>query len=124
MAPGVITIVVLGAILTAGFVSLAKVVTNNQTRRRLAEKGMSAEEIRTLFQEPPPVDYGTLRAALLLLFVGGALMLAQYLPFDSRDPFVYGLVALAGGLGLLVYQLVLPAFRRRNGDANGRGRNA
>lgn len=124
MAPGVITIVILGAILTAGFVSLAKIVTDNQTRRRLAENGMSAEEIRMAFQEPLPAGYGTLRAAFFLLPVGAALMVAQYLPFGSRDPFVYGLIVFAGGIGLMAYQLVLPAFRRRLGDPDQRERHS
>jgi hypothetical protein len=124
MAPGVITIVILGAILTAGFVSLARIVTDNQTRRRLSENGMSAAEIGMLLQQTPPLGFGALRAALILVPTGTALMVSQYLPFGPRDPFLYGLIAVASGIGLLIYQLVLPAVRRRLRDASPPGSDA
>lgn len=113
MAPGVFTIVVLAGIATAGLVALARIFSDNRTRVLLSERGLSTDEIRAVIETSSPPGYGALRSALLLLFTGGALMIAQYLPFDSRDPFVYGLVAFAGGLGLLAYQLVLSSIRRR-----------
>lgn len=114
MSPGVVTIIGLAAILIGGLAYVARLVVENHTRRHLVDQGLTADEIRTLFTEPASVGYGSLRAALVLLCVGGALILAQYLPYGASDPFVYGLVVGAGGGGLLLYVWLAPRLGRRD----------
>ncbi|MFW6084809.1 MAG: hypothetical protein ACODAA_06315 [Gemmatimonadota bacterium] len=103
MSPGVVTLIGLAAILIGGFAYVARTVVENRTRRHLVDQGLTADEIRTLFTQPPPPTHGSLRAGLVLLAVGGALIFAQYLPYGTHDPFVYGLVLVAGACGLLLY---------------------
>lgn len=114
MSPGVVTIIGLAAILIGGLGFVVRVVVENHTRRHLVDQGLTADEIRTLFAEPQPVRHGSLRAALVLLGVGGTLILAQYLPYGTSDPFVYGLVLAAGGCGLLLYVWLAPRLGRRD----------
>lgn len=116
MTPGVVTLVGLAAILIGGFAYVTRTIVENRTRRHLVDQGLTAEEIRTLFTEPEPVRSGSLRAALVLLGVGGALVLAQYLPYGAGEPFVYGLVLVAGGVGLLLYVWLAPHLGRRDGE--------
>lgn len=111
MTPGVLTVVGLAAILMGGFAYVTRVLVENRTRRHLVDQGLTAEEIRTLFAEPAPARAGSLRAALVLLGIGAALLLAQYLPYGVGEPFVYGLVLVAGGAGLLLYVWFAPRLR-------------
>lgn len=115
MTPGVLTVVGLTAILIGGFAYVTRIFVENRTRRHLVDRGLTAEEIRTLFAEPEPERAGSLRAALVLFGVGAALLLAQYLPYGAGEPFVYGLVLVAGGVGLLLYVWLAPRLGRRNG---------
>lgn len=115
MTPGVLTVVGFTAILVAGLAYVTRTLVENRTRRHLVDRGLTAEEIRTLFTEPVPARAGSLRVALVLFSVGAALILAQYLPYGAGEPFVYGLVLVAGGVGLLLYVWLAPRLGRRDG---------
>lgn len=111
---GITGIILLTAILTAGLVAVVRLVTTTHLRRHLVERGLSAHEIQAILREPAAIGHGSLRSGLVLLAAGSAMIVLQYLPYDSRDPFVYGLVIAAAGVGFLLHQLLAGVLLRRD----------
>ena len=96
--------------LTVGIVVGGYLFTRHRERMTIIDKGLSPEEIKSLYHRPagPSSPYGSLKWGLLLLFVGlaavlGVLMKDAHIVNENVIP---GLVILGGGLGLVVYYFI------------------
>jgi len=86
-------------------VGVTRVISDGRTRRKLIETGATPELATALVTAPDgdsgPID--ALKWGLVGAPVGIALIIVQFLPFDSDDPIVSGLVILSAAIGLLAF---------------------
>lgn len=113
MSAGSIAIVLLFLILVWGIVSVIRIGQDHYTIRQLAESGTPAEVVRALRALPADLHLSTLRAALVALAAGAALVLIQFLPLDRGDPAAWGIVLIAIGAALLCHDRMLPQQMKR-----------
>jgi len=94
------------------FISTAAVIimhiaSRHRERLTMIEKGMSSEDIKTLFARGQfrTNPLGVLKWGILFVFVGTATLLGNYLDavYGIRDGAMIGLITLFAGLGLVVY---------------------
>lgn len=94
------------------FISTAAVIimhiaSRHRERITMIEKGMSSEDIKTLFARGQfrANPLGVLKWGILFVFVGIATLLGNYLDavYGIRDGAMIGLITLFAGLGLVVY---------------------
>jgi polyferredoxin len=110
----------IATMLILGFVVWKGIEARHRERMMMLEKGMSAEDIRSLFKmrwssgnrRLAPLKWG-----LLIFFVGAGLLLGNTLNlwYHVPDWFVPGFMLVFGGAALLVFYAI--AGNRANGDA-------
>ena len=99
-----------------GLVAIARIISVNRTRRKMLEAHATPELVDALLAARPDTNLSpSLMWGLVLASTGIALMILEALPFDQGSPFVYGVVVLAAGAGLLVYYAI--ARRQATGAA-------
>lgn len=85
---------------------IVKLGLDHRTRRELIEKGMTAEDIKSLY----PANgrsraLSSLKWALVLIGVGLAILITVFLPQRTAE-FTIGAMFLLAGIGLLIYFFV------------------
>ena len=94
------------------FTSLAKIISDGRTRRRLIEAGATADVVRAV--TPAVRDdlgvYSALKWGIVIVAAGLALVVIQFLPYRDNDPIVPGILLVFVGAALLIYW----AFVRRH----------
>jgi hypothetical protein len=113
MSGGSIAIVILFCAFVWGVVTVVRTLQEHHTIRQLAESGTPAEVVRALRTSPADLHLSTLRIGLVALSAGAALLLLQFLPLDRSDPAAWGILLVAVGAALLMYERLLPARLRR-----------
>lgn len=92
--------------------SLAKIISDGRTRRRLIEAGATADVVRAV--TPAVRDdlgvYSALKWGIVILAGGLALVVIQFMPYRDNDPIVPGILMVFVGVALLIYW----AFVRRH----------
>ena len=92
--------------------SLAKIISDGRTRRRLIEAGATADVVRAV--TPAVRDdlgvYSALKWGIVILAGGLALVVIQFMPYRDNDPIVPGILMVFVGGALLIYW----AFVRRH----------
>ncbi len=92
------------------------VASRHRERLTMIEKGLSAEDIKTLFarEERKNNSLGVLKWGILAIFVGAAVLLGNYLDslYQVRDGMIIGLVTLFAGLGLVLFYVI--AAKKQN----------
>lgn len=93
------------AVIGGTFFLVIKTLSDNRTKRKLAEMSVSEETIRALFiqRKQAPEIFTSLKWGLVIAGVGLALILVEFLPYDFMDAVSYGVVLLLGAGGLLLY---------------------
>ncbi len=98
-----------------GIVIFWAIYTKHRERMRLIEKGLPPEEVRKYFESsnssPKLQRYyatGSLKWAIILIFIGGGIFLANLLEelYEFSDGITFGLVLFSAGLGFLLYYLL------------------
>ncbi|HLF14978.1 MAG TPA: DUF6249 domain-containing protein [Bacteroidota bacterium] len=96
--------------ISAAAVVIMHIAGRHRERLTMIEKGMSSEDIKTLFARG---QYRTnplnvLKWGILFVFVGMATLLGQYLDaaYGIRDGAMIGLVTLFAGIGLVLFYTI------------------
>jgi hypothetical protein len=86
-------------------VSVARTVAESRTRRRLIEAGLTSEVARALTSAAgrDAELHGALKWGLVMLALGVALIVVQFIPFRPGEPIAFGIVLVFVALGLLAY---------------------
>jgi len=91
-------------------VIIMHVASRHRERLTMIEKGLSAEDIKTLFarQEKQNNSLGVLKWGILAIFVGGAILLGNYLNdiYRLSDGIIIGMVTLFAGVGLVLFYTI------------------
>ncbi len=89
-----------------GFVLYYYLRVKHEEKMRIIEKGLSAEEIKYLFDETPQKSPSPLRNAkwgIILISIGLAIIIGMQMDYAVRDEMTIGFIFLFPGLGLLLY---------------------
>jgi hypothetical protein len=98
-------IVPLGIFATIAFI--VKTVSDNQTRKYLADKGVETEALLQIFASRRIESASSsLKWGLVLIAIGASIFLAQFAPAHIRDEVLAGAVFLSAGVGLLVFYVL------------------
>ena len=91
--------------LTFTIVSVARIISEGRTRRRLIEAGVTSDVARALTagQYDAIGLHGALKWGLVMLALGIALIVVQFIPYRPDEPIAFGIVLVAVALGLLLY---------------------
>ncbi len=74
---------------------------------------MSEEVVKALFtKRQSPDTWTALKWGLVVVGLGLALVIVQFLPYDFEEPIAYGLMFLFGGGGLLAYYAIASWMER------------
>jgi hypothetical protein len=89
-------------------VFFTRTLTDYILRKRMIDKGYVNEEAQSIFkQHAADNKYSSLKWGLIVFFGGLSLILMEYIDFDTRSPFPYGLFAVAVSLGFLLYYFLV-----------------
>ena len=97
--------------LTTGGVLGFMLLTRHKERMSLIEKGLRPEEIKAMYERGasrPPNPLTSLKWGIILLCIGIAIVIGMYLhaTYNVEGGIFPGLIALFGGLGLILYYLI------------------
>ena len=89
-------------------VSVTRIVSEGRTRRRLIEGGNSPEVLRALTAagQQDAGLHNALKWGLVMLALGVALIVVQFIPYGPDEPIAFGIVLVFVALGLLAYYAV------------------
>jgi hypothetical protein len=115
------TLVPLALFLAIAFtiVSVTRLVSEGRTRRRLIEAGVTPELVRSLTaaQGQDLGLHNALKWGLVMLALGVALIVVQFVPFRPDEPIAFGIVLVFVALGLLAYYAAGRRLERARGPA-------
>ncbi|HRE40229.1 MAG TPA: DUF6249 domain-containing protein [Ignavibacteria bacterium] len=102
-----------------GIIIIWYIYTNHREKMRLIESGLSPEEIKSYFSESekkPKNPYSSLKWGILFLFFGIGIFLANIFIslYDLDEGIAFGIVFICGGLGLIVYYLIVQSKMKDN----------
>ncbi len=102
------------AVFITGFVFLSitfviKVISDNRIRRRLIESGKVDEQVKFLYTHPGNKEsspLSSLKWGLVLVALGLALFVGQFLPYEMEGEGTIGTMFLFSGIAFLIYYFV------------------
>lgn len=83
-----------------------KILLEAKTRHKLIDKGMVDEKIKLLFPKPPETHSASLKWGMVLLGVGIAFLVGQFLPEDISEGVTVSTAIIMAGLGLLIFYAI------------------
>lgn len=96
--------------IAAAAVIIMFIASRHRERLTMIEKGMSSEDIKSMFARGQyrTNSLSVLKWGILFVFVGMATMLGNYLDslYGIRDGVIIGMVMLSGGIGLVIYYAI------------------
>jgi uncharacterized membrane protein (UPF0136 family) len=99
LAPVLILLVIFG-----GIIGIVRVVSESRLRSRLIEKGMVDEKAQYLWTRGQSDGHlNNLKWGMVLVGIGAAALISQFLPYDMNDGGTMGLMLIFGGLAFLLY---------------------
>ena len=102
-------------------VAVVKIATDAATKRRIIDKAISDPKIaNTLLTHPELVNLSSLKWGMVMVGIGLAWMIAEWLPYRWRDETVIGLMFLLAGIGMLAYY---PIAQRKMKQIEKQGRS-
>jgi hypothetical protein len=91
-----------------GLVFFTRAITDYILKKKMIEKGYVNDETQSIFkQHAADNKYSSLKWGLIIFFGGFSLILMEYIDFDNRSPFPYGLFAVSVSLGFLLYYFLV-----------------
>lgn len=101
-----------------GVIILWYLYSRHRERMRLIEKGLTPEEVKSYFTEAkkPKNPYAALKWGILFLFVGLGIFISNilYNIYDLDEGVGVGIVFIFGGLGLVVYYIIISSKTRKD----------
>ena len=97
------------AILIVGIVfgtiySLAKLVADAGTRRRLIDKGLVDERVKQIFSNHSELSIlNNLKWGMILVGIGSGFLAYQFMDFRWQGEAAIGIMFIMAGLGFLIY---------------------
>lgn len=94
------------AIIFGSAIYVIKTISDNRIRRRLIESGQVDEKIKYLYftaQNADPAYFSSVKWGLILIALGLALFLQQFLPYRFDDELTFGMMFLLAGIAFIVY---------------------
>ena len=94
------------AIIFGSAIYVIKTISDNRIRRRLIESGQIDEKIKFLYfsaQSGDPAYFSSIKWGLILIALGLALFLQQFLPYRFDDEMTFGMMFLLAGIAFIVY---------------------
>ena len=83
---------------------IIKVISDNRVRHRLIEKGQVDDSIKNAFSENSELkNLQSLKWGMVLIGLGLALFIGQFMPYDIREEISVGGMFLFAGLALIIY---------------------
>ena len=112
LAPVLIMLIIFG-----GIIGIIRVVSESRLRNRLIEKGMVDEKVQYLWTRGhSDAHLSNLKWGMVLVGIGAAALISQFLPYDMNDGGTIGLMLIFGGLAfLLYYPIAQKQYRERSG---------
>lgn len=99
LAPVLVLLVIFG-----GIIGIVRVVSESRLRSRLIEKGMVDEKAQYLWSRGQTDSHlSNLKWGMVLVAIGAAALISQFLPYDMNDGGTIGLMLIFGGLAFLIY---------------------
>ena len=91
----------------ASIVAIVKLIVDSRLRKKLIEKGVSAEEARTLLSSPSHSSRSSsFKWGLVTASIGAALVVIHIASFDSGDPIAPGIILLFAGSAFLLHAMI------------------
>ena len=86
-------------------VAIAKIIADSVNRRRFLERAaMDNSEMPKGFQiHPELINLSSLKWGMVLVGIGLAWLISNWLPYQYRDESIIGLMFLLAGIGMLIY---------------------
>lgn len=105
------------AIVFSSIVLVIKIITDAMTRHKLINKGLVDEKVKFLFsRDSKTLHLSNIKWGMVLVGIGLALFIKQFMPFYSKDESVFGLMLIFAGVAFLVYYFL--ARKQLNKDNN------
>jgi hypothetical protein len=106
------------AIIFGFFAYVIKILSDNRVRNRLIEKGMVDEKVKFLYHDNARLkNFASLKWGMVLIALGSALFIGQFLPYDDHEEMTIGLMFLFGGIAFLVYYFMARKMLDQNPTA-------
>jgi len=83
-----------------------KAMLEAKTRHKLIEKGMVDENVKHLFQHPKDTRLSSLKWGMILVGVGIAFLVGQFLPEEISEGVTVSSAVILAGLALLIFYAV------------------
>ena len=102
-------------------VAIVKIATEAATKRRIIDRAIADPKIaHTLLTHPELVNLSSLKWGMVLVGIGLAWLLSNWMPRYWRDETVFGLMFLLAGVGMLAYY---PIAQRKLKQIEAEGRS-
>jgi hypothetical protein len=103
-------------------VAVVKIISDTVTRRKLIDKGLADERIGQVFGVSEIATLANLKWGMVLVGVGLAAFISQYLPYYLEEEGAIGLMLIFAGIAFLIYfpiaqRRLRQAERRKEGSA-------
>jgi hypothetical protein len=91
------------AVIFGGIIGIIKVGSESRLRHRLIEKGLVDEKAQYLWSRSGDGNLSNLKWGMVLVAIGIAALVCQFLPYDMDNGGLVGLMFICGGLAFLIY---------------------
>jgi hypothetical protein len=92
----------------AALIFFTRAITDYILKKKMIDKGYVNEETQSIFkQHANDNKYSSLKWGLIIFFGGFSLILMEFIDFDNRSPFPYGLFAVSVSFGFLLYYFLV-----------------
>jgi len=84
-------------------VAVVKIISDTVTRKKLIEKGLVDDRVRHIFGASELSVLSNLKWGMVLVGIGAAAFIGQFLPYRWSDEGTLGLILIFAGIAFLVY---------------------
>jgi hypothetical protein len=85
-----------------------KTMTDYILKKKMVEKGFVNDDAQAIFKQHTAENkFVSLTWGLIMLFVGLALIIMEYIPTSPESPLPYGLIAVSISIGFLLYFFIV-----------------
>ena len=93
---------------------LIHVVSNNNIKRRLIEKGMVDEKLKYLYADKYDRNVpSSLKWGMVLTTIGLAVLVARLIPAVDSDEMTLSMMLIFGGVALIAYYFIATRFFKK-----------
>lgn len=100
-------------VIFGGIIGIIRVIQDSRLRQRVLEKGTIDDQTRHLLTRGYGAGHlNNLKWGMVLVAVGAAALIGQFLPYDMNDGGVVGLMLVFAGLAFLIYYPIAQKYER------------